>query len=383
MQFKLKYIDRIKVEEEKGIEAFLGDMVHRALQRLYEYLRDSKLLTLDETINIYNQEWDKNWNDNIVIRKKGITSQNYKDTGIKCLTNYYSRYTPFNQAITIWVEERVDFPLTSDGKYKVGGRIDRVDRIKDGVYEIHDYKTSAHLPSKEVHDEDRQLALYEIGIKKRLPDVKEVKLIWHYLRHDMEVTSTRTPEQVEELKRETIALIDTIENDKEFKYKESPLCDWCDYPEYCPAKKHIIKVDSLPANEYLKDNGVKLVNKYAAVWKQFKEVEAERDKIKDALAAYAKRMSIETIKGSDHTVKVTFKKRKGFPKKDSSGRKELERIIRDAGLWDQVSELDSDTLSKLLDSKKWDKELIEKILEFVIIEESPTVNKPRMIRKEE
>src|SRR3989304_2392562 len=47
--------------------------------------------------------------------------------------------------------------------------------------EIHDYKASGTLPSQDKLDNDRQLALYQIGLKEKFKDVKDVRLIWHYL----------------------------------------------------------------------------------------------------------------------------------------------------------------------------------------------------------
>jgi len=52
-----------------------------------------------------------------------------------------------------------------------------------------------------------------------------------------EISSTRTPEQLEELKRRIAELIDKIEADREFEPRESALCDWCGYWSYCPLKK--------------------------------------------------------------------------------------------------------------------------------------------------
>ena len=238
LQFKLHYIDRAKVAKKESIAPFLGSRVHDALEKLYKDLRYSKLLTLDELISFYNKIWDKEWHNEIAIRNKELTTQNYRDTGIRCLKDYYQRYAPFNQAAILGVEERLSFSLSNDGRYKIQGYIDRLDRTKDGVYEIHDYKTSGKISLQEELDAERQLGLYEIGIRRRFPDAKEVRLIWHYLVFDAEASSTRTPEQIEELRKETIALIDKIEADNAFKHTENTFCDWCDYWAYCPAKKH-------------------------------------------------------------------------------------------------------------------------------------------------
>lgn len=383
LKYKLQYIERPEVVKEEGIEAFLGKRVHEALEKLYRDLRYSRFVALDELLNYYNAQWSKNWNDSVAIAKKDLTADNYKDTGIKCIRNYYQRYAPFENGATIGIEDKIAFPLSEDGRYAIQGYIDRLDKTNGNTYEIHDYKTSGSLPLQESLDEDRQLALYEIGIRKKYPDVREVKLIWHYLMFDMELLSERTSEQIEDLRKETIALIDRIEADAEFKHKESNLCGWCDYWAYCPAKKHLVKVEALLPEEFLAEDGVTLVNKYTAVWYKLKELAMEEDKIKKALAAYAKREGIENIMGSDRMVKVTFEESLKFPKTKDDGRSELEKIIKEFGLWDKMSQLNTKALARALKSGKIGKELAEKIKQFASVEESIRVGQPKVMRKEE
>ncbi len=383
LKYKLKYIDKLDVEAGEGIETFLGSRVHEALERFYKDLQYSRLLTIEELINIFNEQWDKNWNDSIIIRKKDLSAINYRDTGIKCLKNYYSHYAPFNRATAVWIEKMLSFPLSDDGRYNIRGVIDRLDRTREGVYEIHDYKTSGSLPLQEHLNEDRQLALYEIGIREKFSDIKEVRLVWHYLVFDIEMSSIRTPGQLSDLRKDTIALIDKIESDREFKCKESELCEWCDYQEYCPVRSHINKVDSLPLNKYLEDDGVRLVNKYTSAWKKLKESEAEKDLLREALIAYAKKEGIEVIKGSGHTVKVIFKKGFKFPGKHDTGREDLEKIIIDAGLWSEISELDTNSLAKIVETGMLDEKLLKKIKPFAAFEERIIVNKPKPVREEE
>ncbi len=86
----------------------------------------------------------------------------------------------------------------------------RLTKREDGCYEIHDYKTCSQLHSLEDIKNDRQLTLYAIGVKKRYHDVKDVKLIWHFLKFNKEINLTRTDKELEELKRKTIELLDTI-----------------------------------------------------------------------------------------------------------------------------------------------------------------------------
>ncbi|MBI4972511.1 MAG: PD-(D/E)XK nuclease family protein [Candidatus Omnitrophica bacterium] len=383
LKYKLQYIERPDVVKKEGIEAFLGKRVHEALEKLYRNLRYSRLITLDELLNYYNDQWSKNWNDSVDIAKIDLTADNYKDTGIKCIRNYYQRHAPFENGVPIGIEEKITFPLSEDGGYAIQGFIDRLDRTKENIYEIHDYKTSGSLPLQEDLDEDRQLALYELGIRKKYPDVRDVRLIWHYLLFDMELSSERTSEQIEVLRKETIALIDVIEADKEFKHRESNLCGWCDYWAYCPAKKHIAMTDALPAEQYLEEDGVRLVNEYVSAWNKSKEADVEKERLKERLAAYAKKEGMETIVGSDFCVKVTFKENQKLPENNSPDRVALEKIIKDAGLWNEASRLDGNVLAKIIESNKWDKELVDRIKQFMFKEEGVRVSQPKMVKGEE
>ena len=46
--------------------------------------------------------------------------------------------------------------------------------------------------------------------------------------------SKRTTEQLEDLKRNIIELINKIESTKEFKANPGKICDWCEFRKYCP-----------------------------------------------------------------------------------------------------------------------------------------------------
>ncbi|MEK6527322.1 MAG: PD-(D/E)XK nuclease family protein, partial [Nitrospirota bacterium] len=353
-QYKLRYIDRIELADElEGIEAFLGTRVHDVLEKLYKDLILTKLNSLDDLLSYYKNEWDKNWHENIVIVKKGFKKEHYKNTGIDAINNYYRRYSTFNQSKTLSTEQMISFKIED---YTLQGYIDRLGLANGGVYEIHDYKTSGTLPTQDKVDNDRQLALYQIGVKEKFRDAKDVRLIWHYLVFDKDFTSARTDAQIRDLKKEVVSLIKTIEKDTKFKPNESILCDWCGFPEYCPAKKHDIKVQELPANKYLKETGVSLVNKFASIkakMKELKEQEAELEEqialISEAAIEYAQKESITNITGSDFMLKVLEKTGLAFPCSGEEGREELEKYVKRAGIWEEVSGLNTTRLAKMIE----------------------------------
>jgi len=368
-KYKLQYIDRIELPEAgEGIEAFLGSRVHDALEKLHKELILSKINSLEDLLDFYQAEWDRNWHENVRIVKKGYTKENYYNAGREAITSYYRRHHPFNQSKTLGTEMPLAFKIED---YVIRGFIDRLGYCGNGVYEIHDYKTSGFLPSQDKIDADRQLALYQIGIMGQFPDAKDVRLVWHYLLFDKELTSRRTDVQLDDLEKDIVTLIRTIESDTVFEPNESGLCDWCEYPEYCPAKKHGLAVQNLPPNEYLSEEGVSLVNKFASIKGRMKDLkeqeallEAELDLIKEAAVQYARKNGITNILGSDFILKVVEESSLAFPRAEGEGRSDLEESVRKAGIWNDVSLLSLPRLVKMIREGKVDEDTREALMKY-------------------
>ena len=368
-QYKLRYIDRVKVEGYQTIEQFLGSRVHDALEKLYKDLVLTKLNTLDDLLGHFQFIWDREWRDDIVIVRKGYNKAHYRDTGKKCLTHYYNRYQPFDQATTIANEYPVNLEL--DG-YKLTGFIDRLCHDGKGGYQIHDYKTGGRLPSARDLEEDRQLALYQIGVQQNFKDARKIDLVWHYLMFDQEMVSRRSPAQIRDLKRQIVSLIKTIEKDTGFQPRESALCDWCEYPDFCPAKAHGRKTAELPANKYLKEPGVALVNKYAGLHakmaelnKKARELKAEQDEVAQAALAYARKHKVTKISGSGCALVVERKAKVQFPRAGEEGREELEVAVKKAGIWEEVSRLDIGALERIWEGREEDRKVEKALKGFV------------------
>lgn len=234
LQYRYRYIDRIK-RDTQSIEAFMGNRVHDALEKLYRDLLASKRPGLDEVLAHYHRTWKSNYSDKITFVRTDRTQDDYRKTGEECLVKYYRGHDPFDDGQTLGLEERIELALDEAGRYQMQGYIDRLVRREEGVYEIHDYKTSGgRLPSDADLRADRQLTLYQMAVEKRFPDAREIRLVWHYLVYDQTKTSARTPGEVDKHRRQTIGLIDTIEATKAFPPHESVLCRWCEYRDICP-----------------------------------------------------------------------------------------------------------------------------------------------------
>ncbi len=232
-QFHFRYVLKIPSDRE-GIEAFVGKRVHEVLERLYEFAAEGKLPSLERVIYRYRVLWDEHYDPKrIAIARKENSPRFYLELGERCLGHYYRRHYPFDAETTLGLEKRLIFSLDPDGRYRVQGIIDRICRASDGALEIHDYKSGARVLSQKDSDKDRQLALYQIAAEEHYSWQGEVRLVWHYLQTDTTRISSRTPEQLAELREKTISAIDTIETAADYPAKPSPLCGWCDYAKIC------------------------------------------------------------------------------------------------------------------------------------------------------
>ena len=379
LHFDYKYVSKVKPPEGKETaEQFTGKRVHEVLEKLYQDLRYSKEDGLDELLGYYKKIWTQGWNEEILIAKEGLEERHFYATGKKCIEDYYHQYKPFNQTRTIGLESRIVVRLSDESDdYRMQGYIDRL-AMDGSTYEIHDYKTGNHLKTQDEADSDRQLALYQIGIEQAWSDVKQVSLIWHYLNFNKEVRSKRTKHELDGLRKDTIALIDRVEDAKErgrFPAKRGNLCDYCEYRELCPEWKHVLTVQMSLSNDYEKIPGVALVEEYAKLKADEREIADKIDKARAAVVKFAKAEGVTVIQGKNNRLLVRTDLRTGFPTRsgDLSDYRKLERILKDGGVWVEVSAISNDLLATALEEGKISGNLAEKIGEFKKVSETTTV----------
>jgi len=367
LKYKFNYIDKIKREEE-GIEAFLGSRFHEAMEKIYKDLPFKKY-SLSELLDFYEVDWNKKYHDKIIIVDKERKAKDYKEIGKKFIEDYYQRYDPFNQGKVLGIERPVIINLDDHGEYKLRGYVDRIDQSRV--------------------DEDRQLALYQIGVQSMWNDVYHVELVWHYVAFDKEIRSKRTEEELDELKKDTIDLIKKIEATREFLPNESTLCGWCYYKDICPLYKHEYIVGNLPANKYLKDSGVKLVNEFAKLddkkksYKvKIKEIDEELEEIKEAVIKYAGNIGVKVVIGSDHKLKISSSEKINVPGKGTKERESLIELLSRLNRWEEVSALDIARLKKVIKEEKWDSAILEEIKKYVEIETVKSVRLSKSKRED-
>ena len=229
-QFKLRYIDKLKPEVPENIEGFMGRMVHEALEELYKR-KELKEISAQDIIEFYNTAWRGNYTPQILLNNGFKSVDDYRFVGERFIRDYFEKYYPFNQHEILGLETDDIMILPDGNEWYV--RIDRFARDQEGNYYVCDYKTSSRMKEKWEIEEDKQLAMYSIWVRRNFPDVKSVKLVWNMLAFNSEIVSERSDEELNSLMEEMMIKIAKIENAKEYPAKVSKLCYYCGYQKQC------------------------------------------------------------------------------------------------------------------------------------------------------
>jgi putative RecB family exonuclease len=353
LKFKFAYVEKPSLEVPEGIEAFLGTLVHESLQMLYNLQLSGKLLNRERLLEHFCEEWEKRLPADVRVVRRDLEADDYRRVGLRCLALYYDHYHPFDQGVTLSTEQRLTFALGGHDGPDLVAYIDRLVRTAPGVFEIHDYKTSGRLPSREAIETDNQLALYEIALRRTWPaPVKVAELVWHYLRFDTELRCRRTSEQLQKVEHETlktIASIDkAIDNDL-FPPHEGPLCPWCDFRPLCPVFAHEERTAALAGKSFRDDEGVALVDAYSEADKQEKEAKARKEVLRERILKLCSEQQFSRVVGTAHAIAISTSRRGRWPsaQSDPDSYSRLECTLKESGWWDRIAEISPSKVEKL------------------------------------
>ena len=386
-RYWFNYIEKPDIEEEKHLYFALGTAFHSTMEFLYGEVKNGKVPPLTEVIKAFECSWDEECaGEGMPEKEGGLTLEETKQAGIACVNKYYEAKKPFSEGTVVMMENDIDFFLEND-KYKVKCKIDRVMNTGKQKYEIHDYKTSKK-PSSEVDlKKDNQSALYAMALKTFSKDIKEVSLVWHYVRVGMDVPFSFSEKELDLFKQELSCVYKKILAG-EFEMNIGNHCDWCDFRSICPSRTHAVKVGKLPEKDFKKDEGVKLVDKWANLDAEKKEInskiediEGKIEEVKSDLASYSSKFKHAVIAGSEKQAKVVLGKDLSFPGKNDKKTEELQSKVKELSLWDELSMLDTPKLKGYIKEKKLTEEQEKEIKKFA--EEKETVKVTLSNKKEE
>jgi DNA helicase-2/ATP-dependent DNA helicase PcrA len=233
---KYKFGRVFRIPSESTMNQRFGILIHQVLERFHgagaaaggsgggyglgEY---GVAGSIDELLGLLDAGW----------RRGGFgdteEERQFRAKAVAALHRYHAR-TASESAEPMWLEKGFQFKL---GPHVLRGRVDRVDKLADGGYELIDYKTGRPRTAAQLR-EDVQLSLYAVGAREAW-QLESSRQAYHYVLDDEKV---RVP--AEELDRDWIT--DTVmhvgEGILSQGFEPTPsfsACSMCDYRIACPA----------------------------------------------------------------------------------------------------------------------------------------------------
>lgn len=308
-------------------------------------------MSLDETLAFYDDRWERTKPPTLRIVKDRYNEQNYKDTGREYVRNFYEQNQPFEDGRTLGIEKQVEIRLSEE--LLLIGYIDRLVDHGSGRYEIIDYKTNRDLPALSDLETNWQLPLYQMGLIQMFPDLKEVTCTWYFLAHGKALSLRKSAEDLGAIQASVRSLVAQIEATTEFETRTSALCNWCDYQAICPAQKHLLMVEKLPVEEFLKEDGVKLVDEFLRVEQAYNEAKVKLDELRQRIFDYGIQQNVSLLRGSSQRIRIWSKKdavKLVGKDENPSAPPAIRKILEKHGLWNQFATLSSWELGKAIEA---------------------------------
>jgi len=218
LQYRLRYVERIPSRPKTHFR--FGSVLHSVLGKFYRYEGDGKP-SLEYLLSLFRDVWPM---DTERLRKSC-------ELGVEVLREYY-RSNIGIWSPPVWVECAFNVPI---GRHSIQGVFDRVDRLGEDRYKVIDYKAGRIVPTQEELDGDLQLSTYGLAFWRMTGCVPEQLSVYH-LRENVERSTVRTAEELEETARTIENAADRMSRKEGLGPRESEECKWCDYVEYCRLK---------------------------------------------------------------------------------------------------------------------------------------------------
>jgi DNA helicase-2/ATP-dependent DNA helicase PcrA len=218
---KYKFARVFRIPQEPTLNQRFGILVHQVLERFHA--GESPSGTLPELLGLLEQGW----------RRGGFgASEQEKQLQGKAeqaLIRYHERFQG-EDAEPVWFERSFSFTL---GPHTLRGRVDRVDRLADGGYELIDYKTGRPKRAADLR-EDVQLALYSVAAQQAW-QLEAAHQAYYYVLDDQKVPVDWSEDDREWITDTVLEVADGITSQGFEPTPSFSACSICDYRIACPA----------------------------------------------------------------------------------------------------------------------------------------------------
>lgn len=241
LKYKYQYIEKRPTKPSPSLD--FGFTIHNTL-RDYHSAFDPKKANLEDLMAAYQRNWIA------TAYKDKEEEEAFKERGRRILEAYYEK-AKVDPNQVLYLEE---FFRVKIGDYELVGKIDRVDRLPDGGWEIIDYKTSRKVKDESelespLHptevQETLQLDIYYIACQENWRREPKRLSIYYLAAQEngqyqpRKVSVSRSggeAKRVKALKRAIHNIAQGIQKE-DFPPKRGVLCGWCDFYSVCSVWK--------------------------------------------------------------------------------------------------------------------------------------------------
>jgi DNA helicase-2/ATP-dependent DNA helicase PcrA len=220
---KYKFGRVFGIPQEPTINQRFGILIHNVLERFHKEPPEEP----EDGLKLLTHLFETGW------RRTGFGTSDdelqFRDRAREALRLYWERDL-VAESEPVWLERKFDFKV---GEHHVRGRVDRVDRLADGDYELIDYKTGERKSEAEL-ESDLQLALYRLAAREAW-EIEASYGSYYYVLDAEKVAAPTKPDDAERVERTVLQVGEGILS-QDFEPRPSPeVCAWCDYRLICPA----------------------------------------------------------------------------------------------------------------------------------------------------
>lgn len=216
---RYKYARVLRIPTEQTVHQRFGIVVHQVLER---YHADG-CHTLEQMLALLDAGW----------RRAGFgeheRDRELFDKARVALTRYHARLQR-QESRPVWFERHFDFRI---GPHHLRGRVDRVDRLGEGEYELIDYKTSRPKTAEQLRD-DIQLSLYALAAREDW-GLESSRQAYYYVLDDLIVPVARGERDGEAVKEIVLEVGEGVLAQEFEPTPSRAACSICDYRIVCPA----------------------------------------------------------------------------------------------------------------------------------------------------
>ena len=225
---KYKFARVFRIPQEPTIHQRFGIVVHQVLERFHGGASSGGGAAVSGSLSELLGLLDASW------RRGGFgdseEERQLRGKAAVALTQYHARFQS-SEAEPMWFERAFSFKL---GPHLLRGRVDRVDRLPGGEYELIDYKTGRPKWPTQLVD-DVQLSLYAVGAREawRLDSSQQA---YYYVLDDQKVAvPDERADRYEWIQEVAMEVADGILSQGFEPTPSYAACSVCDYRLVCPA----------------------------------------------------------------------------------------------------------------------------------------------------